>query len=335
MIAIYYSLSLKPFTRYPAKPILNSSFIYFLSTGLFIWGLVTGVSGDTIFESGAYGAGNTSGSTLFEYSIIFYLSAYLFSGNSKIKKRILYFLAIVYVFKDLLYGGRVSSLQLILLNWFLDFQYRRISFKYLIILLLTGYTFYNAWGNFRTNTRREFALFETSQKGIEKLISSNASETLYSGVRHVNMRKQGYINERENVLITEYFISNIYTPTQYLNREYDIFYFKRGLFPIGGGGYYTGFFYVYGGYFLVVVLSLLIGNALTWMYTEPNNYTFKSLYSVLLCTTCARWVGYNILILFKLCVVGTLFVSVMYIIYRFSLNLQGNNLRNDGKELSC
>lgn len=313
LIVIYYFLTLKPMYHIVKKQVYNNKTLYYLCLLICFIFTILGHSGKNIMEAGYYGSGEGSLSTTFEYAIIFAVGAFIFSGEKPYRKRILYGLSIFYVLMDLSYGGRVSSVQLILAIWFLDFQYRNIPLKYIIILAVVGYVFFSAWGVFRGDVSGDFSSAVTTITSGQEAgyYSIDDGYVLYSGARVVNMVNDGIMSMEQRVLITLNFIVSIILPTSMQNTTYDIRWFMSDRYGSGGGGFYTGFLYVYGSYILIILVSMFIAKIVTKMYSKERFYSFASVYSVFVCTTCPRWIGYNVVALCKYCIIGAIVISLL------------------------
>lgn len=88
--------------------------------------VILGVSGKNIFESGGYGRGESARSSVFEYSIIFITCALIYARKFN-ERFLVYFVCFIFVIKDLLYGGRISTVMLLisifLIRFFNNFKF--------------------------------------------------------------------------------------------------------------------------------------------------------------------------------------------------------------------
>jgi hypothetical protein len=72
---------------------------------------------------------------LYEYSTIFFALCIYYSGKSNIKKILLFILAAIFVLQDAYYGGRATSLQIILL-FAIFYFYNKISIKNVLLIII-------------------------------------------------------------------------------------------------------------------------------------------------------------------------------------------------------
>ncbi|GEM_PF-1799509 len=88
-------------------------------------------------------------SALYEYSTIFFIVAFYFAGHSKLAKSAVLSLLIIYAVQNLIYGGRVTALQLILVAFLFMFS-KRTRTSLLIVIVLIGFVFFLGFGMVRT-----------------------------------------------------------------------------------------------------------------------------------------------------------------------------------------
>ena len=82
----------------------QSRTIFIFNTLICILILITGTSGDNILVSGQYGSAEKS--PLNEYFILIYFFM-IISASNKIHFNIIFFIGLIFIFKNLLLGGRI------------------------------------------------------------------------------------------------------------------------------------------------------------------------------------------------------------------------------------
>ena len=102
---------------------------------------IFGRSGNNIFDSGGYGSiganvQNAGGLAIFEYFLVLFPIAYIYSGQNKKKLRLLLIMAVIYSLKGLLLGGRIEALQMLLMIFILYIDNKKLKLRKVIRLLI-------------------------------------------------------------------------------------------------------------------------------------------------------------------------------------------------------
>lgn len=142
---------------------------------------------------------------------LFFFAAFIFSGNKKKYNNLLIIYIIIFVFKDLLYGGRISSVQIILAYFILFLRYKRYRLSSICIFFVAGYFFFSIYGAFCGNVGRDFAsvaksYFKEQFDSSKKTSSHDDANVLYVGSRLVGITNNGYITSEEKIKSFGYFI---------------------------------------------------------------------------------------------------------------------------------
>ena len=158
-----------------------------------------GQSGDTILESGGYGQGNSSTSSLFGYGIIPIVIALRYSYNRK-RKIVVSLLALFYVLKTFLYGGRIDAIMLIIAFYTL-YLYAVFSKRTAVVLLCCAYIFNQAWEIIRgsiyhVNITQSFVESFTNVS----ISSGNSADVYYASERIIFLIKTGILVIQERIL---------------------------------------------------------------------------------------------------------------------------------------
>lgn len=126
-------------------------------------------------ERGARATYSVRITPLYEYSKVLTLVAFYFSGNLNKYRKILLVVTICFIFQDFYYGGRVTSLQLMIFMALTVYE-KRLTHRSLFIVSATGVFLMNTVSSFRanfllslkglflavTNTFRDLFVFDTS-----------------------------------------------------------------------------------------------------------------------------------------------------------------------------
>ena len=277
---------------------------FFLCIVLAFLCITFGVTGSTIFASGGYSNSLQEGgrSSLFAYGII-PLTLSLLYADTKRKRQVVYLIVAYFVIKNLLYGGRVESLQLLLCMFLVRFQYVWSAKRVLLIGLL-GYVFLTAWGTFRGDTTMSL-----TSDTFELDFGGNASDVYYASMRVLYLIDIGALDVYSRALSLLYFLASIVVPSSWLPRLANLSLYMTDTYSSGGGGLAPIFFFVFGGYLGVIALAWFIGKSLNAIIKRKTSYVF--VYTVFLVATAPRWFAYYPIQIVKFCVVGLLFYYIM------------------------
>lgn len=279
--------------------------IYF---GLIIILVIIGIYGINRVSIGSY---SVSISPIYEYSSIIFLFAYYTSGNKLWRKVIIAILMILYILQDYYYGGRITSLQIMILalctilrNKFTNIELLFFSFGGILLNAVVGayrslYNFDNInimliFNNLKTN----LFVFDTP------VYAFYASGTHIASIETFNIpytiRLGSFIN----------FFKSIFLGSNNNSGNVTLFV-KENYFSNQGGGLFPTHFYFWAGWIGVCVASLII--VLIFNKLFSSKHELIQIMNVVIIATIPRWFIYNPLILFR-----TMFlVSVLYGVYLF------------------
>ena len=230
---------------------------------------------------------------------------------NKFTKCVYYILYFAYVFKTLLFGGRIEVVEISLVVLFIDIipKYKISASKIIIILFLLFYV------NLIISNIRSNPLSLLNGEYIELLNpfdSNNDFESSTQGdVIQSSGRLIGILNTNStdyffrtssflNYLSSPFFISSLFNSTSNLAK------YKQDTFQSGGGGLISIYFYFWLSYlgpiFIGIILAIFIN------FSTYNIYFL--LYSFTLFITFPRWVAYNPIFLLKFCLFTILFFFI-------------------------
>jgi len=311
-------------------PLKNNILIYNLNIAIMIFIILFGKSGNNLFLSGGYGSVNSSllGETaLWEYILIFTLGAYVFSGKIKIRLFIILVISGLFIIKDILLGGRIASLQLLILNFILIFE-NKFSNKQFKIIILIGFIVFFFFGAIRDNPDKYFSDF--SQLLFDPYtILSNQGEVFYSSTLLIALVNEDVIDVfyRLKSLIGN--IISLFMPSRFVFEEADIIWIaSRRLGGTGGGGLLTSYFYLWLGPIGVFLIGNYISTIFNKLYYNTNKY-FKY-YSILVLSTAPRWYAYKPLALFKLSLYVVIVLFIFFLVDNQMLKSNRYNNRLKG-----
>ncbi len=286
--------------------------------------LLFGKTGETILTSN-YGQINTTGFSGFlgfsinEYYLIFLvITLFIYKPNKYI-----HLLNILFILKNVLYGGRVEALQVL----FAYSIFLKINFKSVKNLLISFITIigFQVIGSIRsTGLSLELIITAISDISIFELGFFQGATSTFSEVIYSSSVMQGIINDNlisqslRLEMVTQHFFSYIF-PYSFLNEKADISLFSQSISMAGGGGLPSAYFYFIGGLPFVVVGSFIYVYIFRKMH-KSQNYMYNAL-GILMLITAPRWLLYNHITFIKSSFY--LFI-IMYLFYKIKVKLKKN-----------
>lgn len=272
--------------------------------------VVIGKSGESLLSGYGYGQAEQTSSSLNEYVLILFLFAYIYSAGEKRKWNILYILSLIYMLKNLLYGGRIEVVMLALMFYALHLQYI-ISFKKTVIFLIIGIWIMQIVGTVRGNPQlliegdivSVLNPFSKDDSGIVYQ-NSNEGDVYWASERMLLLMNDGELNTVDRIKSTAYFALSVITPISVLPKEANLSNYKIDKRTTGGGGLAPIYFYVFGGLIGVILLGIFL--ALQLNFFRKKFSMIKYVYLILLITTLPRWFAYYPIHLIKFCLWGIL-----------------------------
>ena len=275
---------------------------------------VLGKSGETIFSGGGYGEGGGSGSALFEYCYIFYLMAYVFSGNSKAKHWLLILLAVVYVGKSFLYGARIEILAMAILVFVCFFSH---TFKTRTILLLAAIAYFgmSLFGIFRGN-------LNVSSFNIGSLIGynsttntliNNEADVFYTSAAVFGVTEYDFCTFQYRAGAMLNYLVRLVIPSSLVPTQYDVIGYLGANSGIGGGGLFSAFLYFYGTWIGVVLGGWFCGRLWNYLGRINRQAPARQIFVIMALVMAPRWYAYAPEAIVKI----PLYTVIIYEVFRF------------------
>ena len=267
---------------------------YYICFFISVFCIVFGVSGENIFESGGYANGVSDRSSLYEYGIIFIALALIYS-RKPVQRNFVYLLCIIYILKDLLYGGRVSSVMLIWAVFMIQLL-NSFSFKQVLIAVGCGYLFFQFWGYYRSGT---------SSAGFEMGKSDgNAQFVVYASMRIHYLIDHGVLNWQSRLVSLVSFFLSTFVPSSSLPDLANLSLYKQSDYYSGGGGLVSTFFYCWAWIPGIIAIAFWVSKSVNKFFHSESIYW--KFYSLLIIITTPRWFAYYPSQIFKYAVYGVL-----------------------------
>lgn len=291
----------------------NNSIIFYCNVLILIVIMNYGIVGNTIFET-TYGSTEEVGTPLLEYYFIFFIVAYLYAGTGK-RNIILILINFIYVIVLTLHGLRLVTIIVLLFTFLLYFD-KKIKTPLIVIGSFTAFFLFSFFSGFRSG-------YEVGWKEIfgiyNGVLQTNQGDVFQASVVHMGMVQEGYFDFTYRLKAFFGFWLNIFLPSS-LQVQETILNQNLGNFRVGGGGFISGYAYVYMGYLGVILLPLYIAKSINNIFTKKNE--FLIVYGVFILATFPRWYPYSIYIIFKMgfwLLLGYLIIKLVHaILYKSS-----------------
>lgn len=291
-------------------PLIKNSLIYYICLLIIIFMTFLVARGPNIFQ-GIY---NQDVATVrygfIDYSLFFAMIAYFFTKDKK-KEYILFFVLILYMLTNLLYGYRLRMLQMSILI-FIFYLKDNLKSKYILIASVLGFTLMKFFGMLRTHKPINFLNFiGLNSDGV--LVTNQGGVFLTSNM-FVGLLKDGYIDLiiRGKTFLGN-FISFIIPPNYSIPAEFHLDNFARQFFSIPGGGFISAYLYVWFGLLGIIMGAYIISRIILISYNKSG---LMKIYSLLAIITFPRWYAYSPINFFKM---GIWALIIYFISYTFSI----------------
>lgn len=298
---------------------INNRFFFYLNLFVCILILFFSIRGQSIINGGVYGEAEKS--PLNEYFILFYLFLFLTKPKELFYKFIILFFGFIYCVKNLLYGGRIEILQLILLTFYTIYVFEK-KIKYSFFYLFILFAFYI---NLVINAVRSNPIDFISGNYVEYFdptnfifldndlsnLASNQGDVIQSSARILGLIQNNILSFSDRLLsFFSYLISPI-VPSKFLPEYSNLASYKQDLYKSGGGGLISVYFFTWLGIIGPIISGVFIGYYIKSFYTK--NTIYYKLYGLCLLITFPRWYAYNPIFLVKFCLYSVLlffFISI-------------------------
>lgn len=297
----------------------NNPIFFYVFYSIAFLAMIFGKTGENIFSGGEYGSSSTSMSSLNEYFFIPFVLSIVFSNNNKTKNLLIYVLGSIYALKNLLFGGRIEVMMILLCIYIWKFHFRFTS-KKIIIVALVAFYFFGIFGNIRQNptillSDRWYEVFIPGKGNtVSNIVVSQEGDVFYATNRLVSMADEQILNTTDRISAFFYFIISIVVPYSMLPDIASLSNYNISEYDVGGGGLIFGYFYVFLSYIGIVAISIYIGKVLSKIGVNESSFKFKDIYTIFIFITLPRWYAYSPITMFKLCLYGAIIsVSVIYL----------------------
>lgn len=241
-------------------------------------------------------------SPLYEYSYLFFLLLFYYSDNSSFQKILTYSLMSVMVGQDIYYGGRATSLQLVLL--FLIMKHNNfIRFKYIVFFFPVALFLLTVVEVYRSNYQLDKYILDKAFEDMTSnlFVTNTATLAYYSSMTHIyawySTDFYTHISSLMAFISTILFggrASELFNFDPYLS---DVTHFATNFnWNIGGGLIFT-WYYFWGGTCGIVLFTYIMFYIMkSVMYSHKDIWRLSF---VLIVLAIPRWYVYSPLAFFR------------------------------------
>lgn len=315
-IVFFWKVKIKPRENIFQIGYLKNNCIFWINYLLALFSMLRGKMGENILTSGGYGRdAEVVRSSLMEYFLVFFVIAFIFSNNDKYKIRWLLLLSTFFCLKNLLYGGRIEVVMMLIALLILHYQFK-FGFKFYLISFFVAMYFFYVVGNIRENPMvilsndiGEVLIPFNDNAEIVTLVSQEG-DVNYSSSRIIGLTSIGIIQFGDRVYALFLFFLSIILPHSMLPELANLSTFKIDEYPVGGGGLISAYFFVFSGYIGVFLIAFFLANVFN-KYSIKKHPTFTGIYVLFVLITTPRWFAYYPIHIFKLALYGAIFFEVV------------------------
>lgn len=287
----------------------------FLGSLLFMVAITfLGIRGDTIFAAGGYGKGSVQKSGLVEYFLIgLVLAAATMRRPGRLRVAMLGVVVVAYVLRILVYGGRIEVLQVILVLFFV-FADRRFSGWMVVAGSTLGLGLTELVGLIRANPLQALSALSYGWTRPAAILS-NQGDVFYASTAYIAVLRDGMLDPLFRVKSIVGFLASLVLPSRAVWPEARVAEFVSRLTPIGGGGLFPAYLFLWLGV-PGVIFGAWIVHRLICASRKDGLPVWARAFVVLALSTYPRWYAYSPIVLAKLCVWGALAVAVSRGVHR-------------------
>lgn len=289
---------------------IDNQLVFWTTLIVMIFIVLFGKTGNSILQSGSYGINKTSqlgGLAVHEYFIIFIPIAYIFGKG---RMPLILLISSIYLFKTLLFGTRIEVMQ-VMAMMFIFFEKRETSWRRIFPLLGLGFVIFAFIGIFRSNPLAFIYGTGLTDFNFLSLFKAfdNQSDIFYSSARLIGMVDTYAISTVERIQSGLYALISIVVPYKFLPEVANLAAFKKEIYPAGGGGMISSYYFIYLSYLGPFIIGLVVSKLINSSIESKNNAFV--VYGILVLSTYFRWFGYSPIVLFKLCFYGVILLKIM------------------------
>lgn len=247
-------------------------------------------------------------SAYYEYAIIIIMIGLIYSAKNKVLRNTLLIIAIAYCVQDLVYGGRITSLQMLIMLFLVFFHDKKINLIKIAPMVIVGLAVFTAVGEMRGSFNFSFTAIV---KAFTSLFSGGfALDTAYAAYYASEVFVVAALRDSSALKLSMLFSFLVSLVTGGGGIDSNLSVYTKEIMWHGGGGVTPFYMYYYLGFIGVIVIALYIS------FLLQKTYWNKSLYSkaliVYITYSVPRWYLYSNSAIIR----GILMFSIVFIVCR-------------------
>ncbi len=309
----FFSKQIKNYIPIPQRiTYIRSNTRFLVLTAIIVLIVIFGLQGDNLLN-GAYGHIDKQQSPLFEYALIFIAITILYAKSSKLTLRIFVLLIFLTIFKDFLYGGRITSIQIMLLVYMMLFE-NKVSKIWIYIFLSLGFLAMVVFMSIRSNPEiflsGNFTIEDFFRSKNKEYMVSNQGDVAQASARLLGLIEINILSTANRIKSFFHTFISILIPGVSISELDDLSYYFKDRYSSGGGALMPVYFFVWFSYFGVALCGFIVSRIIYIFSSTKNIYWL--LFGCLAMSTFPRWLAYNPITLFKLCI----YVIPIYFVFK-------------------
>lgn len=328
--ALFIPFIKKPFVIKDYLPQKDNLFVFYGLVFLMGCIIVFGRSGTSIFESGGYGSADANvqlagGLAIFEYFLVLFPLAYVYSGRKKKHLMILIAISLCFCAKGMLFGGRIEAIQAVLQLFILFIDSKTLKLRKVILSMVIPVFAMVFFGFIRSNPNIGFA-------EILEVIGDNSSlsmytffgnhiDVYYSSTRLYAFVEEGILTFGDRLYIFALNILAVVVPYGKLPEAANLAAYRQMEYPAGGGGLASMFFFVFLSYPGVILFASILGVLIRRIISSHQPIVL--LYGLMILSTYPRWFAYSPIVFFKMAA----YILPVYFIINLVINKRKTKLK--------
>ena len=151
------------------------------------------------------------------------------------------------------------------------------------------------------------------------------NDVFYASVRFIGLLDFGILKESDRLKVFFYNILAIVVPFKYLPESTNLARYETHYYNAGGGGLISAYWYFFLGLPGLTFIGWYICFVIKKTISTTNMYYL--IYALIFFSSYPRWLAYNPIIIFKLCIYGALYFLLMKIANNiFRVNVKSGSL---------
>jgi hypothetical protein len=230
-------------------------------------------------------------------------------------------LVVFFSIKNILFGGRIEVLQLLLLLFFIYLVIpKKIGLFTFFLFSIIILPLFSIIGFIRSNPTillesdyifSTFSNIEVFFLDVE-YINSTQGDVIQSSARLLGIVERGELQYVDRLVGFPGFLISSIVPSSFLPQHLNLSTYLQDRYRSGGGGLAPVYFFVWLGYLGPFIVGIWVGRVIN-LLNESKSRFFK-IYSLLVLITFPRWYSYNPIFFVKFCLYGAIIYSVTYFI---------------------